>query len=196
MDWGIPWREGVTPWDLGTSHPGLERVLEKISDEEWLASGSRFYVPGCGRAHDAALLCEFGYSVYGEDIVPEAITQAKKEYGEVEHLDLKVADVFHPSKEGGFDAIYDRAMLCALSPKLWKPYIEAILKRLDSRGLLISIPFTKVRKGTEGPPFAISQGEFKSLLGKDWETLYECVVPNHRVNSSIEEEYVYVGVRR
>jgi SAM-dependent methyltransferase len=169
--WQERWQTDRTSWDLGEAHPYCGELLKLSKEAGGLSRGARFWVPGCGRAHEARYLVEQGYPSVGEDIVPKAI-EAAKAAGVPPGLTLIVGDVFkvRALDKSSFDGVFDRAMLCALSPHDREAYRDSCHSRLKPGGLFMAILFTEVL-GPDGPPFAVSVadlleswGEFFSLV--------------------------------
>jgi thiopurine S-methyltransferase len=163
--WQQRWHMQKTGWDLGGPHPLLATLLERARLEGELRPQARVYVPGCGRAHEAAFAAQQGYAVMATDFVPAAIDQARQLYGDLEALTLQVEDALVDPAAAVYDLIIDRAMLCALAPVNRIAYVQACYDRLAPGGLFAGILFAKV--GIErdaGPPFACTEAELWDLF--------------------------------
>lgn len=166
--WQERWQTGQTAWDTG----GPQRLLMQLVDEAkaWrlLAPGARILEPGAGRAHNGAALARQGFQVTSFDLVPEAVAAAKAAYGDVLNLTITAGDALHanPLWKGAFDAIFDRAMLCALPPELRRDYVQTCWEHLAPGGAFLSILFTEVfhADGRLGPPYQISLKELSHLM--------------------------------
>jgi SAM-dependent methyltransferase len=167
-DWRVRWVEGRTGWDLGGPHPALEKLLTEARDWRLLPDRARILEPGAGRAHNGAALARQGYQVISFDLVPEAIEEARRLYDGVAGLELAVADAFAlpPAWVGAFDAVFDRAMLCALPPARRRDYLRSMFEALVPGGAFLSLPFTEVEypPGGSGPPFALPMPELERLM--------------------------------
>ncbi|MBI5546885.1 MAG: methyltransferase domain-containing protein [Deltaproteobacteria bacterium] len=162
--WRSLWSEDKTFWDLGEAHPSLPPLLERARIQlGFELRGARVFVPGCGRGHEAAYLARQGARVEAVDYAPEAIEAARQRYPDVPGLTFEVADAFHapPAAQGRFDAVVDRAMLCAIESSDRPRYLRACAERLRPGGLLVSVAFLEVRLPS-GPPFPISADELSS----------------------------------
>ena len=161
--------------------------------EAGLRPPAAIWVPGCGRGHEARFLAGRGFRVLGEDLVPSAIVEAKKlpSHGE---LTFSVGDVLERPKEqeGSFDAVFDRAMLCALHEKYRSLYKESCFYRLKPGGFFMGILFKKVADEVKGPPFAVAFSELLSL----WQEGFSLVALSERAapykEGVILEEYLVI----
>lgn len=182
--WNNRWVEGRTGWDLGGPHPHTEDLIQKCQSLG-LANAAAVLLPGCGRAHDGALLARKGLRVTATDISSAAIAEATTLYGSEANLTIKEGDALTcPASElTSFDLILDRAMLCALRPELRPLYLEACSSRLRPGGLFAGILFARVADGIAGPPFAIASEELVRLFGCQFEIL----VDNERFDGSCDD---------
>jgi len=155
-------------WDLQGPHPLLGELIKMIDETSVLKPKSNIYVPGCGRAHNAAHFASLGHRVLAMDIVPEAITRAKTLYQSVENLSFVLGSVFDVanSDEGQTDLIFDRAMLCALDETRRPQFVDAMALRLRTGGLFASIGFAKTGEQVGGPPFAIGIDKISELFSE------------------------------
>ncbi len=172
--WKERWQTQQTPWDLKKPHHLLSELFDLALSKTNFTKDARIYVPGCGRAHEAAWFAEQGLQVTGADYVPEAIDEAKRTYGHLTNLQLKVEDVFSipPGEQKKYDAVIDRAMFCALDPVKRARYIQACHERLKSGGLFLGILFKEINHDErEGPPFSVNCEEFQKIIHPQFELL-------------------------
>ena len=166
--WAARWRGGQTGWDLGGAHPFLVAEFVKLRDEALLKEGAHIWVPGCGRGHCAASLAQLGYQVWATDIVTEAIEAAKQLYRLVSGLSIDVGDALElpVERRGTFDAVFDRAVLCAIGPQQRANYCSSVFSALRPGGLFVTFAFTKTARedGRAGPPFGIPVAELHHLF--------------------------------
>ena len=170
--WGDKWKEGHTPWDLGREHPGLHESLLLASDLGGLEKGARILVPGCGRGHEAYFLARQGYEVLAEDYTDEAIVAARG-LGGHKNVEFRVADSLEePASEdhGVFDAVVDRAMLCAINPEERNKYLDACYTKLRPSGLFIGLLFGEVSV-EKGPPHGMDLEAVLHLCGEQFSLL-------------------------
>ena len=113
--WHDHWGRDDTPWNLEGPHPYLVDLYDFARHDGQFKDHAKVLVPGCGHGHDAKAFALWGAQVVGQDIVPKAIERAK-ELGQVPGLSFEVGDalVVKPQEQQAFDAIYDRAFLCAI----------------------------------------------------------------------------------
>lgn len=196
--WRTRWIEGRTGWDLGGPHPHLERLLQEAHDWGLLREPARILEPGAGRAHNGAALARRGNHVTAFDLVPEAMDAARQLYAGVSGLNLVVADVFALPEAwfGVFDAVFDRAMLCALPPTLRGAYVRAMFDVLVPGGVFLSLPFTVVDypDGGSGPPFAVPMPELEQLLSPGFALVHAEEKPV--LDGKIRREMISVWRRR
>jgi cyclopropane fatty-acyl-phospholipid synthase-like methyltransferase len=166
-EWSQRWQEGRTGWDHGKPHQELETLLKEARILKNFTLEGKILEPGCGRAHAGAWLSSQGHHVTSFDFVDIAIEEARKLYGHLKQLTLSLHHALehNPSWDGGFDAIFDRAMLCALGPEWRDSYLKRCHSYLKPGGLFLSIPFIEVEgPAHEGPPFQIPLDQLEQLL--------------------------------
>lgn len=195
-----PWRErwlvGQTGWDQGGPHSQLDRLLRHATQEGRLPAGARIFSAGCGRAHNEAWLAGQGYRVDAVDAVPEAIEGARALYGQVAGLNLQVSDVFAAVEpEPAYDAVFDRAMLCAIEPRHRPTYIQAIHHKLKSDALVLAILFRRTRT-PEGPPFAVNEEEAQRLLAEHFDLVHASLCPPPENPRNVLEEWLCIWRKR
>ncbi|RYZ53357.1 MAG: methyltransferase domain-containing protein [Proteobacteria bacterium] len=191
--WQKRWQKGQTGWDQGGAHPALLQLIQHAKREAALPEAARFFSAGCGAAHSEAVLAEWGHEVRAIDLSEEAIAAAKQMYGKVAGLELVKSDLFEIEDRelAAYDAIYDRAMLCALPAELRPDYIEAMKKRLKKGGLFCGILFRLVDV-EKGPPFAVDEAEAYRVLHRDFVLCYAAAIPAAPVPAVVREEWICV----
>jgi SAM-dependent methyltransferase len=195
-----PWRErwlvGQTGWDQGRPHPELGRLLQQATREGRLPAGARLFSAGCGRAHNEAWLAEQGYQVDAVDAVPEAIAGARALYGEQPGLHLAVADVFAGNPTAAdYDAVFDRAMLCAIQPEHRAAYVQKIADLLKPGGLFMAILFRRTRS-PDGPPFAVDEVEAQRLFADQFDLCHASCCPPPPNPHNVLEEWLCIWRKR
>jgi methyl halide transferase len=195
--WRDLWATGRTFWDLGDAHPLLPSLLSRARElRDFQAGGARIFVPGCGQGHEAAYLARSGAQTDAADYSPEAVSLATRRYGAVPNLRFNVEDVFGmpASAAGRYDAVVDRAMLCAIQPAQRSPYLRACAHRLRPGGLFFSIAFAAVvLEG--GPPFPISPADLTDLAGTQFHPAYFSRVPATTMTEYIRDELLVLLVK-
>lgn len=164
--WDERYRAGFTPWDARGVPAALTRFVESA------APARRVLVPGCGSAYEAGYLDAHGFEVTAIDIAPEALGRARQILGDqVSHRVLRRADFFTLAID--VDWIYERALLCALPPRLWENYASAARRLLRPGTLLAGFFFIDeaAPEPRRGPPFPATRGELDALLASGFECL-------------------------
>jgi cyclopropane fatty-acyl-phospholipid synthase-like methyltransferase len=102
---------------------------------------------GCGRGRNSILLAKLGFEVWGVDLIPKALNEAKKA-AQVEKLNGKVhfekADVLNlPFEKDSFDGIIDRGCFHHIVKQDWAKYRRNINKVLKDDGYFLVVVFSK-----------------------------------------------------
>lgn len=198
--WAERWQTAQTRWDQGKEHPLLPELLSLAEIQGRLPKKAAIYSAGCGRAHSEASMAHRGYEVLACDFVLEAVKAAQEKYAGTPHLTIEQRDglVVQPDELGRFNAVFDRAMLCALQPQNRETYINACWQRLKPHGLFMGILFTETTNGPgKGPPFEISIAQLMELFGRTFSLVaLESRRSHLNPDDIIREEAVAVWMRR
>lgn len=184
--WDARFRDGVTPWDAGGVPPRLAR---------WLRGrpAARVLVPGCGSGYEVRMLAEQGHDVLGIDFADEAIESARRALGRFANL-VRKADFFS-LREGQFDVVYERALLCALPRSRWPDWARRMAELIRPGGELVG--FFYLDDNERGPPFGTSKEQLQALLGRSFEnTAGEAVPPEESTPVFRQKEIWQVWKRR
>lgn len=157
--WDHRFKQGVTPWDAGMAPAALAAFVARHT-----ASGQaapQVLIPGCGSAHDAALLDRHGWPVVALDFSAAAVAAARQTLGDWGGT-LVQDDFFAHQPNTPYQLIYERAFLCALPRKLWPGYGERMAQLLTDGGLLAGIFL--LGDDLKGPPFPIQRQQLDDLL--------------------------------
>lgn len=165
--WESRYQDKFIPWDAGKVPESLRQYLPT------LRAGSRVLVPGCGSAYEARYLAENGFDVVAIDFSPAALELARKNLGNFGHI-VQLADFFAFDHGQPFDAIYERAFLCALPRRMWEAYAERCAGLLKPGGVVAGFFF--FADTPKGPPFGASQPELDALLGSRFERMEDRAV--------------------
>lgn len=152
--WDLRFRNGVTPWDAGT-------IAAAFRDHFARLAPARILVPGCGHAHEARYLDDLGWQVVALDFSAAAIEVARDNlegWGGV----LLHEDLFAHRPPQAYDAVYERAFLCALPRKLWPHYGGRMASLVAPGGVLAGYFF--LGSELKGPPFAMPREQLDDLL--------------------------------
>ncbi|WP_415892741.1 thiopurine S-methyltransferase [Neptuniibacter sp. PT8_73] len=174
--WHQKWSEGR----IGFHQEEVNAYLASYWGELDLVSGSKVFVPLCGKSKDMLWLRDCGHDVLGVELNPNAcldffsendLVAGKGDVGKFvshrcEKLSLLCGDFFALSKESLVDVkgVYDRAALVALPKDMRADYANKLIELLPKgvKVLLVTLEFDS----PQGPPFNVSGEEVKSLFGK------------------------------
>ncbi|MEW5881732.1 MAG: methyltransferase domain-containing protein [Pseudomonadota bacterium] len=173
--WDERFAANFTPWDQGAVPPALVRWLARAP----LAAGARVLIPGCGSAYEAAFLDAAGLDVLSIDIAEAALARARAALSsDVADRVLRRADFF-AFAAAPFDAIYERAFLCALPPRLWPAYAARCAALLRPGAPLAGLFFVDPAppEPRRGPPFAMARDELDALLAPAFDCTEEEPIP-------------------
>ncbi|MEO8628863.1 MAG: methyltransferase domain-containing protein [Betaproteobacteria bacterium] len=177
--WDVRYRDGVTPWDAGRS----PRVLRAFM--QTLRPGARVLIPGCGAGYEVRELAELGFDALGIDFSAAAVEAAQRDLG-AHAKRIRFADFFAFDAGAGFEAIYERAFLCALPRKMWPAYAHRMADLLETGGALAGFFFYGDKP--RGPPFGTSAAELHGLLDGAFELIED--------QPAIESLAVFEGAER
>ncbi len=153
----------------------------------------RTLIPGCGSAYEARLLLDANWPVTAIDFSPVAVAQARKVLGPL-GANVREADFFSDKLAGEqFEAIYERAFLCALPIKSRAAWAEQVSRLLLPGGTLFG--FFYFDQTVKGPPFGIDPETLTSLLSGDFE-LIEVRIPTDSIPVFAGKEKWQVWRRR
>lgn len=168
--WDVRFAAGYMPWDQGGVPQNFARFVQ-ASPRPY-----RVLIPGCGAAHEVALLAARQWPVMAIDFSSEAVAAARQVLG-VHAQHVHEMDFFSPAVKG-FQAnlIYERAFLCALPRRLWARWAAQVRDLLSSGDLLAGYFF--VRDEPKGPPFGLAAGELATLLAQHFVKIAEETPPD------------------
>jgi thiopurine S-methyltransferase len=173
--WHDRWRKG----QIGFHQSAVDRRLQQYWPDLGLATGSRVFVPLCGKSLDLLWLRERGHSVAGIDLsalalesfcMENGIAARRRTLGDLEvyetsDLQLYCGDLFALTAKllGSVAAVYDRAALIAWTPEQRAAY-GTHMTQLTSPGtqtLLITLEYAQAQM--TGPPFSVSADDVERL---------------------------------
>ena len=167
--WDARYAAGIVPWDAGAIPAQL------LHHESTLDSRGRVLIPGCGSAYEARYFAERGWDTLAIDFSEAAIASALPVLGPHSGLAIQ-ADFFgFPGDDKAFDAIYERAFLCALPRRLWSDYAARAERLIRPGGTLFGFFFFDT--SPKGPPFGASRDELERLMLPLFECIEDRAVP-------------------
>ena len=168
--WHERWEKKETAFHEGHANALLVKHFSELS----VPSGSRIFLPLCGKTLDLSWLLTQGYRVAGAELSQMAIEQLFMELnqepsistlGEIQrwsakNIDIFVGDVFAVSRNmlGRVDAIYDRAALVAFPDVMRNRYTSHVIEITEEAPQLL-ICYEYDQRVMEGPPFSIGAEE-------------------------------------
>jgi thiopurine S-methyltransferase len=177
--WHERWRAG----QIGFHQSAVDRNLR----EQWplleLASGSRVFVPLCGKSLDLLWLRDRGHRVAGVELSAVALESLLMEHGipamrrTLDHFDVyQAADLqlycgdffaLNPPLLGPVAAVYDRAALISWIPELRAGYVAHIsaLTRPGTQTLLVTLEYAQTQM--KGPPFSVTADDVEHLYTRN-----------------------------
>jgi thiopurine S-methyltransferase len=177
--WHERWRAG----QIGFHQSAVDRNLREQWSRLELASGSRVFVPLCGKSLDLLWLLEQGHSVAGVELSAVALESLLMEHGipatrrtldrfdvyQAGNLQLYCGDFFalNPPLLGPVAAVYDRAALISWIPELRAGYVSHIsaLTRPGTRTLLVTLEYPQTQM--KGPPFSVTADDVEHLYARN-----------------------------
>lgn len=178
--WLERWRSNRTGFHRSKAMPLLVQHWAALG----LPVGSRVLVPLAGKSLDMIWLAAQGYRVLGVELSPRAVAQfltenelEAREYesplgrhfdtGDIELICGDVFDLDH-AVVADCQAVYDRAALIALPPEMRRSYAAHLSDILPGGCEMLLITLDYPQAEMDGPPFAVSAAEVKTLYGKAW----------------------------
>jgi SAM-dependent methyltransferase len=162
--WDERFGKAFTPWERGRAPAALRRFVAGA------ARPLTALIPGCGSAHELALMCEAGWDATAIDFSPVAVARARGVAGKWSGRILET-DFFGYEPPAALELVYEQAFLCAL-PRARRADVarrwEALLGRVDC-----SSGYFFFDGAPKGPPFGIGRGELDALLRAGFECLVD-----------------------
>lgn len=170
------WKKKWSENNIGFHQGSVNRHLRQHIDCLALSPGKRIFLPLCGKTRDIGWLHQGGLHVVGIELEQVAVEQLFKELNvmpdvhdlgrllrySTDRLDIFVGDIFSLSAElcGEIDAVYDRAALVALPPKMRERYARHLASITHhARQLLITFVYDQSKMN--GPPFSVGRSELQ-----------------------------------
>lgn len=150
-----------------------------------LKEGDQVLVPLCGKSLDMKWLVEQNHHVTGVEVSPKALQEFMDIYPQDFSEDSSHGFTIYRSInielwEGDFlkmpaepipapAAIYDKAALGALSPKLREAYAKKVWELATEETQILLQTFEYKQDEMTGPPFSVDEKEVQQLYGKHFE---------------------------
>lgn len=162
--WDQRYDADTIPWDAGRTPEALRLHLREFPP------GSRVLVPGCGTGYELLTLIDSGCDALAIDFSPPAVERARRTAGRFADR-IVLADFFTFDPGSPFDAMYERAFLCALPRKMWRDYAARSAALIRPGGVIAGFFFYDANP--KGPPFGTSEDELRDLLEPAFERVQD-----------------------
>lgn len=154
--WNTRWENGETGWDMGVASSAISEYFQQVENKD-----IKILIPGCGNAHEAALLLEEGFkNITLLDIAPKACEMISQKFSHHE-IEVICGDFFEHA--GLYDVIVEQTFFCALDVTLRNKYVDKMHSLLKENGKIIGVLFNK-DFGNPFPPFGGNTDEYKNLF--------------------------------
>lgn len=192
--WQNRWQENRIGFNQSDVNPLLIKYWPALN----VRTGSRIFVPLCGKSIDMVWLAAQGYDVVGVELVESAVQAFFAEqniqptvHQHVEHPAIKyyqgklednkqtitlwVADIFALTSEdiGNIDAVYDKAALIALPADMRPDYSEQVrqlsIDANNQAAAQLLLTLNYDQSKKDGPPFSISHEQVQQYYGSHYE---------------------------
>ena len=178
------WHDRWQSQKIGWHREIYNDLLLKHWPEINASGNSSVLVPLCGKSLDMLWLAKQGHSVFGLEMVQQAVEtffhENKLEYDCVkignhkkysnQQFAIYQGDVF--DLEPGIiqaDYWYDRAAMIAIDPSTRADYVDQIRKQTKQGAVGLLITFAYPQEQMQGPPFALHDYEVRSLFSDGFE---------------------------
>ncbi|HHD75725.1 MAG TPA: thiopurine S-methyltransferase [Campylobacterales bacterium] len=183
------WLERWENREIGFNQESVNPFMMKYFKNLNLASGSRVFVPLCGKTIDISWLLAQGYEVVAVELSEQAVMELFHELGvtaevstkgdfkvySTDNLKVFVGDLFKLTSDlvGRIDAIYDRAALVALTKETRERY-TAHLRELSRCAPQLLLCFEYDQSLMNRTPYSIEEEEVHGHYAEHYELEQLC----------------------
>jgi SAM-dependent methyltransferase len=168
--WDERFARAFTPWERGRAPDELRAFVAGTPGPRTVLA------PGCGSAHELALMLQAGWDATAIDFSPVAVARARSLAGQWADRVCE-ADFFTYQPPRPLDIVYEQAFLCALPRARWPEVARRWETLLAPGGLLAGFFFFD--DVPKGPPFGIARDRLEALLAPG----FDCIVDHAASNS-------------
>jgi len=174
--WHTRWRNN----EIGFHQDEFNRHIVKHWPTLGVQSGSRVFVPLCGKSRDLIWLAGRGHPVVGCEIneiavekffteaglVPQIATDGPVRRWSARSIEILLGDFFGLSRAliGEFGAVFDRASLIAFPETMRPAYVQALAKITAPGTSMLLITLEYPQHEMDGPPFSVTELEVRDLF--------------------------------
>lgn len=178
------WHERWQLKQIGFHQQDINPYLLRYWPALEIRSGSRVFVPLCGKSQDMLWLRQQGYAVVGVELSEIAVREffdesalafEKRRVGaldcyEADGITVFCGDFFSLDilNLGHVDVVYDRAALIALPAELRAAYAAHLRKLIPTQAKTLLVAFEYPQHEMDGPPFSVEASEVITLFGADY----------------------------
>ncbi len=179
--WIEGWQQGRRGFDQSEPHRWLAEHWSKLG----VASAATVFVPLSGKTVDMVWLAERGHQIIGVEVSDIAVDEFFEMVGltpEIEEIgplavhqagpyELWRGDLFEVPATvfDRVDAVYDRASIVALPPKIRRRYASTLTMQLRPEAPWYLVAFTYDQNEMSGPPHSVPLDEIDELFGEEFE---------------------------
>ena len=176
------WLERWQREEIGFHEGVVNTYLVQFWQVLRLDTGSKVFVPLCGKSADMQWIRKQGHPVIGVELSSIAVQAFYAENGYVAALGRRDKFGFYDANEicilcgdffdlkqddvAGVSAVYDRASMVALPPDMRERYVAHLVSILPPGTKILLIAFDYPQQEMPGPPFAVSSAEVETLYRK------------------------------
>jgi SAM-dependent methyltransferase len=167
-DWDTVYREGTPPWDIGTPHGELTRVLD-----EYRLNPQTVLEIGCGTGADSILLAKRRFEVTAVDCSAIALERARlRAEQRSAGIHFVLADIFDFARTSGqFDLVYDCGVYHCLRQVNLDRYVDVLWRVTRPGSYYFCLAGAPNPTAEHGPP-QVTEDEIHSELGRLFEFVH------------------------
>jgi cyclopropane fatty-acyl-phospholipid synthase-like methyltransferase len=150
-------------------------------------------VPGCGTGHDVLEFAKAGFTAFGFDLAPSAISLAQKNAHDAGlKAKFQLADFLHDEPPQKFDWLFEHTLFCAIQPSERDDYVRAALRWLKPGGNYVAVNYFDC--GPDGPPWPTTRDEQLQRFAPHFDLLADWV-PRSYANREGKERMFWWRLR-
>lgn len=189
-NWETAWSEENTPWETGSSTPGLQEAISLLTNTEESSinkvpsidcTSASVLIPGSGSGHDIVYLRKSGFRyITAVDISETAtiraknnyMTQIKDDHMHEEAVKFLTADIFKYRPSEKYDIIFDYLFFSAIDipqREIWALSMQHLIK--PTSGVLATLIFPYFNPNIDriddcsiGPPYRTRLEDYANVL--------------------------------